>query len=111
MRNLCTFIVAAIAEEALYRSGCTKFAKLEGVVPKIYSQLGVIKENGLWMPDEEETGKTRGYRFIEYNTSQSAQRHTLFISSLSTSSIGGKWTKTVEFCLGSEGFFMYIDYC
>ncbi|KAI3722941.1 hypothetical protein L2E82_34165 [Cichorium intybus] len=47
-----------------------KFEKLEGVVRKIYIQLGVMKENGLWMPVEEETGKIRGYRFIEYNTSQ-----------------------------------------
>lgn len=47
-----------------------KFEKLEGVVRKIYSQIGVIKENGLWMPVEEDTGKTRGYCFIEYNTPQ-----------------------------------------
>ncbi|KAI7757974.1 hypothetical protein M8C21_018695 [Ambrosia artemisiifolia] len=47
-----------------------KFEKLEGVVRKIYSQIGVIKENGLWMPVDEDTGKTRGYCFIEYNTPQ-----------------------------------------
>lgn len=47
-----------------------KFEKLEGVVRKIYSQIGVIKENGLWMPVEEKTGKTKGYCFIEYNTPQ-----------------------------------------
>lgn len=47
-----------------------KFEKLEGVVRKIYSQIGVIKESGLWMPVEEDTGKTRGYCFIEYNTPQ-----------------------------------------
>ncbi|CAH1448148.1 unnamed protein product [Lactuca virosa] len=50
-----------------------KFEKLEGVVRKIYSQIGEIKENGLWMPVEEETGKTRGYCFIEYNTPQEAE--------------------------------------
>ncbi|KAL8214149.1 hypothetical protein R6Q57_003598 [Mikania cordata] len=50
-----------------------KFEKLEGVVRKIYSQTGVIKENGLWMPVEEDTGKTRGYCFIEYNTPQEAE--------------------------------------
>ncbi|KVI00575.1 hypothetical protein Ccrd_021176 [Cynara cardunculus var. scolymus] len=50
-----------------------KFEKLEGVVRKIYSQIGVIKENGLWMPVEEDTGKTRGYCFIEYNTPQEAE--------------------------------------
>ncbi|KAI3764506.1 hypothetical protein L2E82_14515 [Cichorium intybus] len=42
-----------------------KFEKLEGVVRKIYSQIGVINENGLW--------KTRGYCFIEYNTPQEAE--------------------------------------
>ncbi|KAI3676754.1 hypothetical protein L1987_86370 [Smallanthus sonchifolius] len=36
-----------------------KYEKLEGVVRKIYSQIGVIKENGLWMPVEEDTGRTR----------------------------------------------------
>ncbi|KAI3676755.1 hypothetical protein L1987_86371 [Smallanthus sonchifolius] len=50
-----------------------KFDKLEGVVRKIYSQIGVIKENGLWMPVEEDTGKTLGYCFIEYNTPQEAE--------------------------------------
>nr|GEZ67071.1 eukaryotic translation initiation factor 3 subunit B-like [Tanacetum cinerariifolium] len=50
-----------------------KFEKLERVVRKIYSQIGVIKENGLWMPVEEDTGKTRGYCFIEYNTSQEVE--------------------------------------
>ncbi|XP_035841422.1 eukaryotic translation initiation factor 3 subunit B-like [Helianthus annuus] len=50
-----------------------KFEKLEGVVRKIYSQIGVIKENGLWMPVDEDTGKTRGYCFIEYNTPQEAE--------------------------------------
>lgn len=47
-----------------------KFEKLEGVVRKIYSQIGVIKEDGLWMPVDPETQKTLGYCFIEYNTSQ-----------------------------------------
>ncbi|KAK4379539.1 hypothetical protein RND71_001401 [Anisodus tanguticus] len=49
-----------------------KFEKLEGVVRKIYSQLGVIKEGGLWMPVDKETQKTVGYCFIEYNTPQEA---------------------------------------
>ena len=35
-----------------------KFEKLEGVVRKIYSQIGVIKEDGLWMPVDPETEKT-----------------------------------------------------
>ncbi|XP_076922037.1 eukaryotic translation initiation factor 3 subunit B-like [Bidens hawaiensis] len=50
-----------------------KYDKLEGVVRKIYSQIGVIKENGLWMPVDEDTGKTLGYCFIEYNTPQEAE--------------------------------------
>lgn len=47
-----------------------KFEKLEGVVRKIYSQIGVIKEDGLWMPIDPSTQKTLGYCFIEYNTPQ-----------------------------------------
>lgn len=50
-----------------------KFEKLEGVVRKIYSQIGVIKEDGLWMPKDSETQKTLGYCFIEYNTHQEAE--------------------------------------
>lgn len=47
-----------------------KFEKLEGVVRKIYGQIGVIKEDGLWMPVDPESQKTLGYCFIEYNTPQ-----------------------------------------
>lgn len=47
-----------------------KFEKLEGVVRKIYGQIGVIKEDGLWMPVDPDTQKTLGYCFIEYNTPQ-----------------------------------------
>ncbi|GMH04540.1 hypothetical protein Nepgr_006380 [Nepenthes gracilis] len=50
-----------------------KFEKLEGVIRKIYSQIGVIKEDGLWMPVDPATEKTLGYCFIEYNTPQEAQ--------------------------------------
>ncbi|KAI5586795.1 hypothetical protein POPTR_006G267500v4 [Populus trichocarpa] len=50
-----------------------KFDKLEGVVNKIYSQIGVIKEDGLWMPVDPGTQKTLGYCFIEYNTPQEAE--------------------------------------
>ena len=48
----------------------TKFEKLENVLKKIYSQLGVIKEKGLWMPVDPNTGMTLGYCFIEFNTPQ-----------------------------------------
>ncbi|WVZ18640.1 hypothetical protein V8G54_005962 [Vigna mungo] len=47
-----------------------KFEKLEGVVRKIYSQIGVLKEDGIWMPVDPETDKTLGYCFVEYNTPQ-----------------------------------------
>ena len=50
-----------------------KFEKLEGVIRKIYSQIGVIKEDGLWMPVDPDTEKTLGYCFIEYNTPQVCQ--------------------------------------
>ncbi|XP_010454917.1 PREDICTED: eukaryotic translation initiation factor 3 subunit B-like [Camelina sativa] len=50
-----------------------KYEKLEGVVKKIYNQLGVIRENGLWMPVDPDTELTLGYCFIEFNTAQEAQ--------------------------------------
>ncbi|EMS45026.1 Eukaryotic translation initiation factor 3 subunit B [Triticum urartu] len=50
-----------------------KYEKLENVLRKIYGQLGVIKEGGLWMPTDPETKKTQGYCFIEFNTPQEAE--------------------------------------
>ncbi|CAH9101713.1 unnamed protein product [Cuscuta europaea] len=50
-----------------------KFEKLEGVIRKIYSQIGVVKDDGLWMPVDPDTQKTLGYCFIEYNTPQEAE--------------------------------------
>ncbi|GER55854.1 eukaryotic translation initiation factor 3subunit B [Striga asiatica] len=50
-----------------------KFEKLEGVVRKIYSQIGVIKEGGLWMPVDPDTQKTLGYGFLEFDTPQEAE--------------------------------------
>ncbi|XP_074557512.1 eukaryotic translation initiation factor 3 subunit B-like [Curcuma longa] len=50
-----------------------KFEKLEGVVRKIYGQIGTIREGGIWMPVNSETQKTLGYCFIEYNTAQEAE--------------------------------------
>ncbi|XP_043717989.1 eukaryotic translation initiation factor 3 subunit B-like [Telopea speciosissima] len=50
-----------------------KFEKLEVVIRKIYSQIGVIKDDGLWMPVNRETKKTLGYCFIEFNTLQEAE--------------------------------------
>ncbi|KAJ6373262.1 hypothetical protein OIU76_027570 [Salix suchowensis] len=50
-----------------------KFSKLEGVIRKIYGQIGVIKEDGFWMPVDPDTHKTLRYCFIEYNTPQEAE--------------------------------------
>ncbi|XP_050268199.1 eukaryotic translation initiation factor 3 subunit B-like [Quercus robur] len=54
-----------------------KFGKLETVVRKIYSQIGMIKEDGLWMPveydPESKSEKTLGYCFIEFNTPLEAE--------------------------------------
>ncbi|KAL3690224.1 hypothetical protein R1sor_016533 [Riccia sorocarpa] len=51
-----------------------KYEKLEGVIRKIFGQIGVIRERGLWMPREDGgEGKTKGYAFIEYTTPQEAQ--------------------------------------
>ncbi|KAM0950058.1 putative transcription factor WD40-like family [Dioscorea sansibarensis] len=50
-----------------------KFEKLENVIRKIYSQIGVIRDGGLWMPVNPESQKTLGYCFIEYNTPQEAE--------------------------------------
>ena len=45
-----------------------KYDKLERVVRKIYSQIGVIKEGGLLMPVDPDTQKTLGFCFIEYKS-------------------------------------------
>ncbi|GBG62798.1 hypothetical protein CBR_g32387 [Chara braunii] len=50
-----------------------KREKLEGVVRKIFGQIGGIRENGLYMPTDPETGKTKGFAFIEYTTPLEAQ--------------------------------------
>ncbi|KAJ3692030.1 hypothetical protein LUZ60_012380 [Juncus effusus] len=50
-----------------------KYEKLEGVVRKIYGQIGAIREGGLWMPLDPATQKTLGYCFIEYSTPQEAE--------------------------------------
>ncbi|XP_059651708.1 eukaryotic translation initiation factor 3 subunit B-like [Cornus florida] len=50
-----------------------KFEKLEGVIRKIYSRYGVIKDHGLWMPVDPNTEKTLGFCFLEFNTPQEAE--------------------------------------
>ncbi|KAL0003545.1 hypothetical protein SO802_017326 [Lithocarpus litseifolius] len=51
----------------------TKKEKLEYVIHRIYSQIGVIKENGLCMPVDPQTQSTLGYCFIEFNTPEEAE--------------------------------------
>lgn len=47
-----------------------KFDKLRNVLRKIYDQIGVIKEDGMWIPVDSDAQMTLGYCFIEYNTPQ-----------------------------------------
>ena len=48
----------------------SKYDKLLGVVKKIFSQIGSVRENGLWLPVDDETKKTKGYAFVEYSSPQ-----------------------------------------
>ncbi|XP_058742411.1 eukaryotic translation initiation factor 3 subunit B-like [Vicia villosa] len=50
-----------------------KFAKLEGVLRKVFSKVCAIKDDGFWMPVDPVTEKTVGYCFVEYNTPQEAE--------------------------------------
>lgn len=56
-----------------------KYDKLEGVIRKIFGQIGVITQNGLLMP-KDESGKTKGYAFIEYSTPQVSFQSTSYSS-------------------------------
>mmetsp|Transcript_31210 Transcript_31210/g.99522 ORF Transcript_31210/g.99522 Transcript_31210/m.99522 type:complete len:709 (+) Transcript_31210:505-2631(+) len=49
-----------------------KHDKLVTVVRKIFSQIGNIREGGLWMPVDESSKLTKGFAFIEYMTPQEA---------------------------------------
>ena len=44
-----------------------KYDKLRVVVQKIFSQIGSIREGGLFLPRDDE-GKTKGYAFVEFST-------------------------------------------
>mmetsp|Transcript_26880 Transcript_26880/g.43881 ORF Transcript_26880/g.43881 Transcript_26880/m.43881 type:complete len:667 (-) Transcript_26880:280-2280(-) len=52
--------------------GQDKYDKLVTVVKKVYSQIGSIRENGILMP-KDESGKTRGFAFIEFSTPEDAK--------------------------------------
>lgn len=43
-----------------------KFEKLSTVIRKLFGQVGNIRDNGLWMPIDEETGLSKGFAFIEF---------------------------------------------
>ncbi|KAF8694884.1 hypothetical protein HU200_037984 [Digitaria exilis] len=51
------------------------FEKLEIAIRKFFSHtsVGVIKEDGFWMPVNPDTNMTCGYCFIEYNTPEEAE--------------------------------------
>lgn len=50
-----------------------KYAKLEGYVKKVYSQIGSINsEGGFYMPVDEETKVTKGYAFVEFSNPQAS---------------------------------------
>eukprot|EP00741_Cyanophora_paradoxa_P015119 tig00020848_g14590.t1 len=48
-----------------------KYEKLVNVVRKIFSQIGAIRENGLYMPKDAK-GATKGFAFIEFSTPEEA---------------------------------------
>mmetsp|Transcript_39834 Transcript_39834/g.55322 ORF Transcript_39834/g.55322 Transcript_39834/m.55322 type:complete len:692 (+) Transcript_39834:144-2219(+) len=50
-----------------------KCDKLITVVTKIFSQLGAIREGGLYMPKDEATQNSKGYAFIEYADNKAAE--------------------------------------
>jgi len=49
-----------------------KFAKLEGIIKKIFAHFGKITPNGFNMP-QDENKTTKGFAFVEFETRQSAE--------------------------------------
>jgi hypothetical protein len=47
-----------------------KHEKLSAVIRKVFGQVGDIRDNGLWMPIDEETGMSQGFAFIEFKSAQ-----------------------------------------
>ncbi|KAL5698724.1 Eukaryotic translation initiation factor 3 subunit B [Ranunculus cassubicifolius] len=53
-----------------------KFEKLEKVIKTLFTDKGRVRvkeDDGLWIPVDPDTGLTRGYCFIEYETNEDAE--------------------------------------
>eukprot|EP00877_Chromochloris_zofingiensis_P000044 jgi/Chrzof1/1003/Cz01g36140.t1 len=50
-----------------------KYEKLVSVLKKIFNQIGNIREGGVYMPKDEQSGKTKGFAFIEFSNPMEAQ--------------------------------------
>ncbi|KAF5831983.1 eukaryotic initiation factor [Dunaliella salina] len=48
-----------------------KYDKLAAVIKKIYGSIGTIREGGFFLP-QDASGKTKGFAFIEFSTTQEA---------------------------------------
>ncbi|QDZ23629.1 subunit B of translation initiation factor 3 [Chloropicon primus] len=53
--------------------GMEKYEKLLNVLKKIFGQIGEVHEDGLYMPVDESTKKTKGFAFIEFATPDQAK--------------------------------------
>jgi translation initiation factor 3 subunit B len=70
--NVETGFGTSIGIDGLPIASAEKFDKLETVIRKKFEAHGHIKAGCLWMPKDEEAGKTKGYAFIEYSKGQEA---------------------------------------
>ncbi|KAJ3371648.1 Translation initiation factor 3 subunit b [Kappamyces sp. JEL0680] len=52
----------------------SKEEKLLNVIKKIFKSVGGIKENGIFMPKDAETTKSKGFMFIQFNTPEEAKQ-------------------------------------
>ncbi len=49
-----------------------KVGKLSTVLRKIFGQIGVVREDGLVMPTDAQTGDTKGFAFVEFGNANEA---------------------------------------
>ena len=49
-----------------------KVGKLTTVLRKIFGQIGVVREDGLVMPTDAQTGDTKGFAFVEFGNANEA---------------------------------------